>query len=677
MTHPDALLAASQPFPILPDTATLMEVLPHIVWISDSDGWPTYFNRPWYDYTGLSVEATQGRGWEVVLHPEDRERYLARRLEAVRTGEPYVIETRFRAADFSYRWHLGRAGPVRSPEGQIIHWVGTCTDIHEQKRATIEADEGELRFKSLASNVPGVVYRCALDEHWTMVFISERVLELTGYPAGDFMGTTPRSYASLIHPEDAEDVERNVIRAVQSDETFELEYRVIHMNGEVRWVHERGQAVKSSRGTVEWLDGVILDITHRHQAQQERAALLEQVQAERTLLFNVLEQMPSAVWLAEAPSGRLLLGNEGVRRLWGHGFLPAAEIKEYAYYKGFHPDGRAVEAHEWPLARAVKDGEVVHEQEIDVLRADGSLRRATFSAAPIHNAEGARVAAVVTGTDISERKRAEQAIRALNADLEHRVEARTRSLKESQSALQAFARQLEFSNRELQDFASVASHDLQEPLRKVQAFADRLKSRYAAELGDDGRDYLDRMQAAAFRMQALINDLLSLSRVTSRAQPFGPVDLADIVQAVVCDLEVTIERQGAQLRVGALPVLPGDATQLRQLMQNLIGNALKYHRDTPQVIEVRAEVNGDSCVIEVQDQGLGFDEKYLDRIFTPFQRLHGRGKYEGTGMGLAIVRKIVERHGGTITARSTPGEGSTFIVSLPMTYQTGPGERHD
>ncbi len=224
------------------------------------------------------------------------------------------------------------------------------------------------------------------------------------------------------------------------------------------------------------------------------------------------------------------------------------------------------------------------------------------------------------------------------------------------------------SNRELQDFAYVASHDLQEPLRKIQAFGDRLKSKYGSTLNDEGRDYLDRMQNAARRMHTLINDLLAYSRVATKVQPFTPVDLNQVAREVLGDLEVGAQQSGGRVEVSELPVLDADALQMRQLLQNLIGNALKFHlpERTP-VVRVTAETMGDGlCQIAVADNGIGFEEKYLDRIFTPFQRLHGRSEYEGTGMGLAVCRRIAERHGGAITAQSIPGQGTTFLVTLPL-----------
>jgi light-regulated signal transduction histidine kinase (bacteriophytochrome) len=255
--------------------------------------------------------------------------------------------------------------------------------------------------------------------------------------------------------------------------------------------------------------------------------------------------------------------------------------------------------------------------------------------------------------------------------------------KEDEEKLQRFAAQLERSNTELQNFASVASHDLQEPLRKIQAFGDRLKTKCSDQLGEQGRDYLDRMQNAAQRMQTLIQDLLQLSRITSRAQPFQSCDLGKIVREVISDLEVTIEQAGGRMEIGELPSIDADPLQMRQLFQNLIANALKFRRagETP-VVRISSELltatdyslagarPRDKIVkVKIQDNGIGFDPKFADQIFVVFQRLHTKQEYEGTGIGLAVCRKITDRHGGSIVAHSQEGHGATFEVTLPAKQQ--------
>jgi signal transduction histidine kinase len=288
---------------------------------------------------------------------------------------------------------------------------------------------------------------------------------------------------------------------------------------------------------------------------------------------------------------------------------------------------------------------------------------------------------------IRELSAAEMALREARNHLEQKVEERTGELRvevverlRAQQYLQNYAAKLESSNRELQDFAHVASHDLQEPLRKVQAFGDRLVTKYRDDLPAEGRDYVDRMQNATRRMQTLIEDLLTFSRVATKAEPFRLVSLREVAQGVVGDLEIRIEKSQAQVEIGDLPEVEADALQMRQLMQNLIGNALKFRRPgAAPFVKVYSQPiatglfgggmlaeSSDTCRIYVEDNGIGFDEKYLDKIFTVFQRLHGRQEYEGSGIGLAVCRKIVERHNGSITARSAPGQGATFVITLPL-----------
>jgi len=244
--------------------------------------------------------------------------------------------------------------------------------------------------------------------------------------------------------------------------------------------------------------------------------------------------------------------------------------------------------------------------------------------------------------------------------------------KKAEIELESYAFKLEYLNRELQDFTSVASHDLQEPLRKIITFGGLLKSKCVQSLGETGDNHLDRIVAAATRMRTLLDALLDYSRVTTKAVPFTLVNLEQIVLEVMEDLEVRIAETGGTVELGSLPIIEADPHQVRQLFQNLIGNALKYHGQRKPVVKINSgEIDGGEAFrITVEDNGIGFDEKYLDSIFAPFQRLHSRSEYEGVGMGLAICKKILERHGGSITAQSHPDEGSTFIVTFPVTQQT-------
>ncbi len=251
-------------------------------------------------------------------------------------------------------------------------------------------------------------------------------------------------------------------------------------------------------------------------------------------------------------------------------------------------------------------------------------------------------------------------------------------LELSQRRMRDYTMKLERSNGELQEFAYVASHDLQEPLRKIEAFGDRLSRRYGEVLPDEGRMYIERMQDAASRMRRLINDLLSYSRVSSKSKPFTPVDLDRILAEVLSDLQVRLDETGAEIKSSKLGTIDADPTLIRQLLQNLLSNALKFRKaDVKPVITLEAQPGDDiacgdlvvpSVVLTVADNGIGFENTYKDQIFKIFQRLHGRLEYEGTGVGLATCRKIAERHQGTIDADGRPGEGATFTIVLPLSH---------
>jgi signal transduction histidine kinase len=335
---------------------------------------------------------------------------------------------------------------------------------------------------------------------------------------------------------------------------------------------------------------------------------------------------------------------------------------------------QTMDAVRWLAAQMTADETALLSRRSQTSRESGRTVLWTISIANLLLVGLILLAVYLTQRDLQRRRQAEMALLAARDELEVRVRERTAELATANEHLRRSALELERSNRELQDFAFVASHDLQEPLRKIQAFGDRLRGKHGEALGPEGIDYLERMQRAAHRMHVLINDLLTFSRVASKGQPFVTTDLGQIAREVLSDLEVRMEQTGGRVEVGGLPTVDADPLQMRQILQNLIGNALKFHREgePPQVKVSGSLLAGGGpprARIVVADNGIGFDMKYLDRIFTPFQRLHGRQEYEGTGMGLAVCRRIVERHGGTLTAESAPGEGSRFLVTLPV-HQT-------
>lgn len=388
----------------------------------------------------------------------------------------------------------------------------------------------------------------------------------------------------------------------------------------------------------------------------------DQAKRQSEVHFRLLVQNSSDLITILNTEGKILYESPSIKNVLG---FEVEELTGSQSFELIHPDD--VEKRKDIFERLKNEPESIISEELRFKHKDGKWH-VLETVSRVFNEENNNLSGIlVNSRDITERKLDEEKLKIYMAKLEQ-------------------------SNRELQDFAYVASHDLQEPLRKVQAFGDRLHRKCGERLSEEGQDYIRRMREAAGRMQTLISDLLTFSRVTTKAQPFRHVDVKKITDEVVSDLEVRIEQTKGKVEVGDLPTIDADPVQIRQLMQNLIGNALKFHRpDETPVIKVYAEddtlttesfvLDGEEiqtvgsgnqqCKIVIQDNGIGFDEKYLDKIFTVFQRLHGRTEYEGSGIGLAVCRKIVERHGGNITAKSKPSEGAKFFITLPILQEKG------
>lgn len=252
------------------------------------------------------------------------------------------------------------------------------------------------------------------------------------------------------------------------------------------------------------------------------------------------------------------------------------------------------------------------------------------------------------------------------SEVNDQLEVVNKELVDLNGALERRAAELARSNEELDQFASIASHDLQEPLRKVRTFTEQLTVMETENLSEKGRDYLNRTNKAAERMQRLVEDLLKFSRVSTQGRPFEEVDLSEAMEAVVSDLEAQITELGAAVHAGPLPTIKADPLQMHQLLLNLVANALKFHREGVRPdVDVEGTIEGELLRLTVRDNGIGFESQYAQRIFRVFERLHGKTEYPGTGIGLSLCRKITDRHGGTITAAGIPGEGCTFTVLLP------------
>ncbi len=369
-----------------------------------------------------------------------------------------------------------------------------------------------------------------------------------------------------------------------------------------------------------------VDITEIKRAQRA-------TEEERSRLRTILATLPVGVAIADA-NGRVVEANDAMRRIWGIKEIAVNGVDQYAEFKGWRPDtGERYKAEDWGLAMALLKGETIIGDVIDIERFDGQRATILNSAAPIMSPDGRLLGAVVTAQDITEQRNEQRAL----------------------------AR----SNAELQQFAYVASHDLQEPLRMVTAYLGLLNKKFGSELSPQAKEYMSTAVRGSERMRQLIDDLLQFSRIDTQVIPFSTVNMNLVTEKVIDDLHVAITENKASVSIEPLPTVWGDATQLSQVLQNLISNAIKFHGAEAPRVEVSARHRGHEWIIAVKDNGIGIDPKYHENLFKMFQRLHTNEQYPGTGIGLAISKKIVERHGGRIWVESKKGVGSIFFFTIP------------
>jgi PAS domain S-box-containing protein len=662
----------------------VMEALPVGVAITDASGGLNQTNRAYEELWGGHHPETKSvkdyeayKAWwpgtEQVVAPEEWAAAVAvQKGEAVK-GQLFDVQ-RF---DGTRAFVINSAAPVRDASGYVVGSAVVIQDITELQKAEQALRESEARFRILAESMPNFVWTCLPEGGCD--YLSRQWLEYTGIPEAEQLGF---GWLNQVHPDDRDRLLSEWRKVVERKEPLDAEFRIRRHDGEWRWFKTRAVAVRDEKGHITKWYGSNTDI--------EDLKRSERALRDSEARYKLLSETASRLLGTPDPQGVV---NDLCRQVMQHlqcdvffNFLAderAGKLHLNAFAGIPEEEAKKIEWLDYGVAVCgcvARDGERIVAEDIantpdirtDLVKSYGVQ---AYACHPLI-AQGRLIGTLSFGTktrscfteeDLAlmktvtdevavamERVRLMEQLRISKNELEMRVLERTA--------------ELERRNQELQDFAFIASHDLQEPLRKVQTFGDMLVLKSDPLLGPEGRDYIQRMQRAAARMQKLLESLLSYSRVTTKAEPFAQTNLRKSVQGALSNLEIVIKEKGALVKVAPLPTVEADRSQMIQLFQNLIANALKFEREnqTPRVsIYSRKHSNTGAHQICIEDNGIGFDEKYLDKIFMPFQRLHGRSGYEGVGMGLAICKKIVERHDGEITARSEPGKGATFIVTLP------------
>jgi PAS domain S-box-containing protein len=423
---------------------------------------------------------------------------------------------------------------------------------------------------------------------------------------------------------------------------------------------------KDSQRTVEFVAVVARDIAERKRAEEAHKTLLK----EYRLIFD---SVPALIWYKDCDN-RILRANRPAAESMGRS---VADLEGQSAYDLYPDEAAAYHRDDLDVVHSGRPRLGIIEQ---VMTGSGDKIWVQTDKMPYRNERGEIIGVLVFAVDITERHHAQEEVRKLNAELEQRVHERTAQLeaeiaerKRAEGDLRRLAVELARSNAELELFASAASHDLQEPLRMVSSYLDLLAQRYQGKLDERADRWIGFAVDGAARMKELIDDLLEFARVGTRGKPFTPTDCVVVFDHVLAYLRPAILERGARVTRGSLPTVLADATQLTQVLQNLVGNALKYCGPRPPEVHVTAERLEGLWRFAVRDNGIGIDPQFAERIFVIFQRLHTRDEYAGTGIGLALCKKIVERHGGRIWVESQPEQGATFYFTLPDRKEANDG----
>ncbi len=513
--------------------------------------------------------------------------------------------------------------------------IGTCLDISELKETTQRLSQNEALLKeaeSIAHNGSFEWFNGV--DH---IFWSEELFRIHGYAPNAF-NVDFQFYKKLIHPEDLEKCEKLAMKISETKKNFSLEYRIIRPDRDIRYIYLTAKVILSKDQEINKILGNLQDVTELKNA----AMLLEKTESiYKTIASNV-------------PDSIVLMYDKNLQLILFDGPMLGSIKFKNELYTGI------------PLSDIFQEEEFLQNEDILIrafegeefqIEKDFEQENKTFMIdfKPVINSSGDIFNVMVVMHDITE-------------------------IKKVQKSLESKVDELNTSNQDLEQFAYVASHDLQEPLRKIRAFGDRLQTKLSNNITDEGLDYIKRMQSASERMQTLIDDLLTFSRITRTDEGYVEVDLHDQFQKIMEDLEFTIEKKNATIDLMVnhhIYAIPG---QIRQLFQNLVSNAIKFTKDgIAPIVEIKSEIlrgdtfdepqllkNKDYCKITFKDNGIGFEQQYEEKIFELFQRLHTRTEYQGTGIGLAVCKKIVEKHNGIIKVSSKPGEGTLFSIILPI-----------
>ena len=743
--------------------ASLAEAVPVGIFRATADGRALYTNERWTQMTGLSADASQGMGWQAAIYPEDRERVVCSWLEAVAAQAQYQAEFRLQHPDGTVTWVLSQANPERSAAGEVIHYIGTLTDISDRKAAGAQL----LQIEQIRNerNLFETIFEVILGGYWDwdiqnqQEYLSPRFKRMFGYEEHE-LPNIPGTWKTIMLAEDQPKVLDGFDRHFQSHGAvpFRCEAQYRHKNGSVVWVICAGQVIRwDADGNPLRMIGCHIDITDRKQTEQalaDYASEVEDLYNQAPCGYHSLDSEGKVININDTALKWLGCSRqEAIGKLFTE-FIPADEMSLFqAYFLEFKRSGQ------------VKD------LNFDLLCKDGTLLPVFLNSTAVEDSYGRFLHSRATLFDARDRKRAEETSRINQERLElalegsgdglwdwniatgevylsprwlemlgygtgelppkieawlllvhpedrphvtatlesylqdssvphsfdYRMQHRTgkwrwianfgkvvardyagqplrlvgihRDItrqKAAEQKIRSTSAQLEATNLELQSFSYSVSHDLRAPLRHISGFVSALKRQlhlHGALEDSKVAHYIEVIENSSVKMGLLIDGLLMLSRISRQPIVRQQISIRQLVEdAITLTQAASDELPVPVFEIGELPIVTGDHTLLQQVFQNLIENAVKFSKkvDQPRINIGRTADN----VVWIRDNGAGFPMEYADQLFGAFQRLHEQSEFEGTGIGLAIVHRIVQRHGGSIWAESKPNKGSTFYLKI-------------